>query len=128
MPPNSKVEMETPIKALVLEMEQGIIRNVINKVNCDIKSNIGLTYKKIILGEKNENVYKKFGKIIKINFSLEKNKYFLMDLYIQEMLYNILKIQESKNILTKEHTHPISIVTKYICENYDENIKIYRTL
>ncbi|CAH2215282.1 AraC family transcriptional regulator [Tepidibacter aestuarii] len=126
LPPNSKVEMEmkTPTKALVLEIEQDIIKNVVDKVNCDIKSNINPKYKNIFLGKKNKTINEIFGKIIKTNFSSEKNKYFLMDLYIQEMLYNILKIQGSEDILTKEHTHPISIATKYIRENYDKNIKI----
>lgn len=51
---NSKIEMEmkTPTKVLVLEIEQGIIKNVINKVNCDIKSNISPTYKNIFLDKK----------------------------------------------------------------------------
>jgi len=40
------------------------------------------------------------------------------------MLYNILKIQGSEDILTKEYTYTISIATKYIRENYDKNIKI----
>ncbi len=126
LPPNSKVEMEMkiPTKALVLEIEQGIIKNIVDKVNCDIKSNMRPKYKNIFLGKKNQTINNMFNKIINANFSVEKNKCFLMDLYIQEMLYNILKIQGAEDILTKEHNHPISIATKYIRENYNKNIKI----
>ncbi|SHH55024.1 helix-turn-helix transcriptional regulator [Tepidibacter thalassicus] len=126
LPQNSQVYMEInkPTKALVLEIKEDVIKNITSKVSLDFQIDIETKDGGLFIGKKTLNIKLAMEKIVKTYYSLEKNKAFLMDLYLQEMMYNILKIKGADIILTKEKKNPVFLAIKYMKENYNKNIKI----
>ena len=126
LPPNSNVNMEIPVptKALVLEIDDNIIQKVYDKISLSLDLDLTKNSQKFFLGEKDNNINHVLNNIINAYFSQEKNKIFLMDLYIQEMIYNVLKMQGSNFILRRDDKNPVPSAIKYMKANYSKNIKI----
>ncbi|SHK59982.1 AraC family transcriptional regulator [Tepidibacter formicigenes] len=126
LPAYSQVHMEIniPTKALVLEIKEDVIKNITNKVSLDFQIDMKNRDERLFVGNKTNDVKLLIEKILNTYYSLEKNKSFLMDLYLQEMIYNVLKIKGADIILRKEDKHPIFLAINYMKENYDKNIKI----
>lgn len=127
LPPNSTVNLEinTPTKALVFEIYNALIDTVSQKVLVEFEANLNLDRNKSITYEKvNPQVYYSMNKILHTALSKEKNKEFLVDLYAQEMTYNLLKIKSVHDILSMKAKHFIATSIRMMKENIFEGITI----
>ena len=127
LPPNSTIEMkiEKPTKALVLELNDELINNVSEKINYDL--DIDLTHTNINLpffGDNNELIDSPIKKIIKTSTSSTNHKEFLLDLYAQEITYNLLNTKGAKDILASEFNNPIKRSIQLMKSNLKNNITV----
>ncbi|WP_430884246.1 helix-turn-helix transcriptional regulator [Fusibacter sp. JL216-2] len=128
LPAHSHVDMhmKTSTKALVLEMSGALIDKVGDKVQMDIDTNL-TNFKlcnKTFLGENKSALKFDIDKIVRTYFSREINKSFLIDLYAQEMVYELLKMKGAYHILHSDKNHPIAIAIAYIQENINNPITV----
>jgi AraC-like DNA-binding protein len=127
LPSNSKVHMDIDIntKALVFELNDELIYNVLNKVNVEKefieKTNITNNY---FLGQNKYNISEDINNIFMALKSKENNNEFLIDLYAQKLVFDLVKNKSTYHILNGNSSHPINIALKYINDNIQSMINI----
>lgn len=127
LPPNSTVNMEinTPTKALVFEIYNSLMNSVTKKVSMEFETDLSCDINKSILFEKvNPVVHDSIEKILNTALSNERNKEFLVDLYAQEMAYNLIKIKSVHDMLNVDSKNFIHLSVKMMKENISEGITI----
>lgn len=128
LPSHSHVDMHMnrSTKALVLEMSNELVEKVADQVSLDFDTDLtnSAFYDNMFLGE-NKNALKfDIDKIVGTYMGEETNKSFLIDLYAQEMVYELMKMKGTHHILQGERKHPIAIAVAYIRENIDKPITV----
>jgi AraC-like DNA-binding protein len=127
LPSNSKVHMDihTDTKALVFELNDELVNNVLNKVNIEdnIKEEVK-TDNNYFLGQNKYNILEDINNIFAASKSKDSNNEFLIDLYAQKLVFDLIKNKSTYQILNKNSSHPINIAVKYINENIEEMINI----
>lgn len=127
LPPNSTVnfEINAPTKAVVFEIYDSLIDSIARKVSFEYETDLNRNINKHILYEKvNPVVHNCIERILNTCLSSEKNKRFLVDLYAQEMAYNLIKIKGVHDILKVDSKNFIHIAIKMMKENISEGITI----
>lgn len=127
LPPNSTVNLEinTPTKALVFEIYSKLIDTVTQKVSIEYETDLSCEINKGVLYEKvNPVIHNSIEKILSTSLSNEKNKEFLVDLYAQEMTYNLIKIKGVHEILNVDSNNFIHLAVKMMKDNIAEGITI----
>ena len=127
LPPHSSVHMDidVPTKALVFELNDEMVKKVSEKISVEMEADYdSLKEERFFLG----NIDKELGSCInKINCAStkpEKNQKFLVDLYAQEMIYNLVKIKGIQQIINLEQDNPVYKAIKYIQDNIKQPISI----
>lgn len=127
LPPNSTVNLEIniPTKALVFEIYNKLVDSVAQKVSIEYDTDLNCDINKGILYEKvNPVIHNAIDKILNTTLSNEKNKEFLVDLYAQELTYNLIKIKGVHDILNVNSNNFIHIAIKLMKNNISEGITI----
>lgn len=127
LPPNSTVNLEinSPTRALVFEINSSLIDAITKKVCVEFENDLSCDINKHILYKKvNPELHNSFEKILNTALSSEKNKEFLVDLYAQEMTYNLIKIKGVHDILNVDSKNFVHISVKMMKENISEGITI----
>lgn len=127
LPPNSTVnfEINTPTKALVFEINNTLIDSIVKKVCIEFETDLSCDINKCLLSEKvNPVIHNSIERILDTALSNEKNKEFLVDLYAQEMAYNLIKIKSVYNILNVNSKNFINVSIKMMKDNISEGITI----
>lgn len=125
--PYTKVHMDIPTdtKALVLELNDELIHKVISKIDLseEIKENINIQ-SPYFLGENGFNIKEDISSIFLNTKSKEKNNEFLIDLYAQKLIFDLVKTKAVQYILNANSTSPIAIALHYIDENIQSRINV----
>lgn len=125
LPPHSSIEMEInkPTKALVLEINDKLIDDVIKNIDYDIdlSKNKPLDY---LLQDKTKSLSDSIKKIIYLSSTKEYKKEFLIDLYAQEMMFKLITNAKTNKIITENFNNPINLSTKIMKEKFKEKITI----
>jgi AraC-like DNA-binding protein len=118
------MDIDTHTKALVFELNDQLINNVLNKVNIkgDIKEDIKTD--NYFLGQNKYNISEDINNIFAATKSNDNNNEFLIDLYAQNLVFDLIKNKSTYHILNGNSTHPINLAVKYINENIEEMINI----
>jgi AraC-like DNA-binding protein len=127
LPPNSTVNLEInkPTKAIVFEIHGSLIDSITKKVCMEFDSDLRCDINKNILCEKvTPLVHNSIERIMNTALSNEKNKEFLVDLYAQEMAYNLIKIKSVHDMLNVDSQNFINLSVKMMKENVSEGITI----
>lgn len=127
LPPNSTVNLEisTPTKAVVFEIYSKLIDSVTEKVSIEYDTDLTCDINKGILYDKvNPLVHNAIDRILNTTLSNEKNKEFLVDLYAQELTYNLIKIKGVHDILNVNSKNFIHLAVKMMKDNISEGITI----
>lgn len=103
LPPNSSVDMEIKqkTKALVLEFSDDLIDTVVNKASVELNDEVKYDKHQLIhreLGDLNMSL-KQIMNSIKAD---DPRKEFLIDLYVQDMMYRLISQDELKNIIVSQ--------------------------
>lgn len=127
LPPHSSVHMDIDIhtRALVLEINDSLLRSVIEKIILDIDADYAsLKEDRFFLGDIEQGLRRCLNSLATVSMTSDKNKEFLMDLYAQELVYHLVKVKGIQQVMTLEHTHPIHKAVKYIQKNILSHISI----
>ncbi|MGJ7923031.1 helix-turn-helix domain-containing protein [Neobacillus sp. LXY-4] len=127
LPPHSNVHMEIdcPTKALVFELNDSLLKKVTEKISIEIDADYdSLNEEKFLLGKINDELRKCLNKVTNVSVKADKNKEFLIDLYVQEMVYHLVQIKGIQQVINVEHDHPIYQSIKYIQENIRQPLSI----
>lgn len=125
--PYSHVEMEIPkpTKALVFELSDELIRKVSKKVIKDKTYDTKVdSYKNIIVGKNNKDISEDISLLFKHTIKKSKRESFIVDLYAQKLLYDLLKVQHIDSVLKTSNNHPILKTTEYIHNHIKESIQV----
>lgn len=127
LPPNSTVnfEINVPTKALVFEIYDSLIENITEKVNIEFETRLNTDVKENILFQKiTPLINNSINKILRTALSCDKNKEFLIDLYAQEMTYNLIKIRSVHDMLNSNSNNFVQRSIKMMNENLSKNLAI----
>lgn len=127
LPPHSNVHMDidVPTKALVFELNDELLKKVTEKISVDIDADYdSLKEDRFFLGDINEELGECLKKLTVVSAKPDKNKEFLLDLYAQEMVYNLIKIKGVQQVIKLEHDNAIHKSLKYIKDNITQPISI----
>jgi len=128
LPSHSHVDMhmKKSTKALVLEMDNTLLDKVADQISIEFDTNLSEPdfYDNMFVGE-NQNALKlDIDKIVETYMSTETNKSFLIDLYAQEMVYELLKLKGTHHILQNDNKHPMAVAIAYIRENLHKPLTV----
>lgn len=151
LPSNSDVDMEIPedTKAMVFEISDEMIKAVAAKVSAqqriiDKKSSSKLiisdSFEKekknsflesksllnssFILEEHNKDIKDDISTIHNLTKKRSKEESFMIDLYAQKLVYNLLKIHPVDTLLSLKSNNELSRSISYIKKNIHEHIKV----
>jgi len=129
MPPFSNIHMhiDVPTEALVIEINDNLLKKVTEKISVDIDTEYdSIKEGRIFLSNINDDLGQCLNKLNNVNISKnpEENKEFLLDLYAQELVYNLIKIKGIQQVINLKHNHPIYTSIKYIQDNLGQPISI----
>jgi AraC-like DNA-binding protein len=124
--PFSAVELEIneKTKAFVMEIDDYFIRQIISKLQVELEEEeIKYIENEFFIAHFNPDLCEVHKKIVNIFNQNRLNKEFLLDLYSQELVYNILKYKGSEKIINNKKSK-ISAIIEFIESNYLGDLKI----
>lgn len=127
LPPDSNIHMDiaVPTKALVFELNSNLLKNVTEKISIDYEIDFDtLTEDRFFTGQVNHEIKDSLNKISGMLSKSNKNLEFLLDLYAQELVYNLIQIKGAQQILNLEYDNPVHKAVKYMHDNYTSPISI----
>lgn len=127
LPPDSNIHMDigVPTKALVFELNDSLVESVSEKVSIDYEIDLdSLVEEKLFRSQLNREIKDSLNKIAGMLSKSNKNLEFLLDLYAQELVYNLIQIKGAHQILDLEYDSPVHKAVKYMHENYALPISI----
>lgn len=127
LPPHSNVRMdiESPTKALVFEINDNLLKKVTEKLSIDLNASYNsLNEDRFFHGDTSNELGICVNKLSCICTTPDKNKEFLLDLYAQELIYYLIKIKGVQQVIHLEPDNPIHKAIKYIQENIKQQICI----
>lgn len=127
MPSNSNIYMDIniPTKALVFELNDDLLKSVSEKISIDYEVNYNSLIEDMLI--KNQITPEIKGCLNKITFIMSnhnKNVEFLLDLCAQELVYSLLQISGTQQILNFEHGSPVYKAIKYMQDNLKSSLSI----
>lgn len=127
LPPHSNIRMDidVPTKALVFELNSELLKKVSEKIcieyNVDFDSVVA---DKFFLGNFSQNMTSCIDKIACTSTEANRNKEFLLDLYAQELVYNLVQIKGIQQILNIDSDNPVQKAIRFMQQNYNHAISM----
>lgn len=127
MPPGSNVYMtiDQPTRALVFELSDTLIKTVSENVSVNYAVNYDLLIKDQLLCSRENLEFKDILNKIKTLLSTKnKDTEYILDLYAQELVYNLFKIKGVRQIVNLESDNPVNKAIQYMKDRYMMPISI----
>lgn len=124
--PHTKVHMDIPeeTKALVFEMNDDLIQDVLSKVDLSDQLKEKITINDFFLGENKFHISEDIQNIFNASKNKDANHEFLIDLYAQKLVYDLIQNKAAYHILHSGNIYPIQEVIQYIEENIHSKINL----
>lgn len=124
--PHTKVHMEIEehTYALVFEISNDLVKEVLSKIDLSDQVKEGLTISDFFLGENKYNIADDIHKIFSVSKSNDINKAFLIDLYAQKLIYELIKNKAAYHILHSNNAFPVQQAIQYIDSNIHNKINL----
>lgn len=119
LPAYSKVYMEIdkPTQALVFELNDKLIESVVKKV--EIKTNCETAFNpssQVLVNNLANNIKNDLHQLTSSSSSSHKEP-FLIDLYAQKLIYNLLHLEQANDIIVRQTRNPMDKAIQYMKEN-----------
>lgn len=127
LPPHSHVHMDidVPTKALVFELSDSLLKKVVENISIDLEVNDSSLHEdKFFKGRINDELGHCLKRLTDISVKPDKNKAFLIDLYAQELVYNLVKIKGIQQVMHVAHNNPLHKAIQHIQDHIKEPISI----
>lgn len=116
---NVHVEVKQPTKAVVFELNSKLIKQasekVSNEYSIDYKT---LSQNNYYIGDMDLDIKEILGRIIQKLVGKGKNFECIIDLYAQELVYNLISNKGARQVLDLEINNPVNIAIRYMNDNY----------
>ncbi|QPJ86299.1 AraC family transcriptional regulator [Sarcina sp. JB2] len=124
--PYSEVEIEIlePTKALVIEISDRLIEEVKSKIKLNLDINSYNKFNGLLLRRRDIRFNSSLKKILDISLSDCEDKSFLLDLYSQQLIYDMLHMKEINFILDFSFNNPINRAIKMMRDSIFEKVTI----
>ena len=127
LPPYSDISVRTstPAKAVVLGLNKELVQNIKKRVAAFQNQYEWINEDPQYLNRWNSDLKMSVNKILKVILYSKKDKGFFVDLYAQELAYNLLQLKNINQLLNLEEDDFVSLAIKYLKENHNTpaNIK-----
>lgn len=112
-------------KALVFEFNNSLIETVLKKTDILKSSRKTLNNKsRYILGNNRKEIAEDIWNLFVTSREKNSNKKFLIDLYVQKLVYDLIQDESTHNFLYPNESHPVSKSIKFIDKNITNNISV----
>jgi len=121
LPPKSNVFMtiNEPTRALVFELSDDLIKCVSENVSLEYNIDYDtLVQDRLLCAKESLELKDVFGKIHKLIGANDKNIKYILDLYAQELVFNLVQIKGVHQLLTSEPDNPINRAINIMKEEY----------
>jgi AraC-like DNA-binding protein len=102
------MEITTPTRALVLELNDHLISNVSKRVSTKWEIPADFVKKSSTYRDNIATIRDEIQEIAVLAMGKARNREFLVDLNVQKIVYNLLTNMGTRTILLQDHTHPIA--------------------
>lgn len=127
LPAHATVQMDMAVntRALVFELNDDLIDDVFSKVNMDeeILHNVKQD-NNYCVGHNKWNICQDTFNIFEMSKQDKKNSAFLIDLYAQRLVFDLIQDKSTHHILESDTNNPMNIALRYINENINMVINI----
>ncbi|WP_320047935.1 AraC family transcriptional regulator [uncultured Ilyobacter sp.] len=127
LPSDSIVRMNIrkDTKALAFEFSNSLIETVLKKTDILKSSRKSLDHKNnYMLGSNRNEIAEDIWNLFVTSRERNNNKKFLIDLYVQKLVYDLIQDDSTHNLLYPNDSHPVSKSIKFIDENITNNISV----
>ncbi|ADO84028.1 AraC family transcriptional regulator [Ilyobacter polytropus] len=126
LPSDSNVHMDITknTKALAFEFSNNLIETVLKKTDILKSSRKSLEHKNYMLGSKRNEIAEDIWNLFVTSREKNNNKKFLIDLYVQKLVYDLIQDESTHDLLYPNDSHPVSKSIKFIDENITNNISV----
>ena len=122
LPAHSKVYMEIdkPTKALVYELNDDLIESVIKKIkfNKNLETDLKPS-REIMVNNFKKGLKDNLAQLLTTSISLKKEP-FLIDLYVQHLVYDLLQMKSSSKILLEQMVNPMDKAIQYMKDHMNQ--------
>lgn len=122
LPAHSKVYMEIdkPTKALVYELNDDLIESVIKKIELDTSIETDLKpSREIMVNNFKRELKDNLEQLLRSSTSLKKEP-FLIDLYVQRLVYDLLHMKTASKILLEQTINPMDKAIQYMKDHMNQ--------
>ncbi|MFO7887316.1 MAG: AraC family transcriptional regulator [Eubacteriales bacterium] len=126
LPSHSNVLMEInkPTKALVFELNNQLIDQVIEKSNIDLDNISPESARELILNNNKNDISEDLKKLLELGIEKRHQDNFLVDIYAQKLVYNLLNISSASQCLIKGKDNPMLKAADIMKNNIKETITL----
>lgn len=127
LPPETSIDIDIDsyAKSLVFELKSELLKYVSDRVNFDFNVDYNsFNQDKFLLGSLTPVLRESINKILNIILNPDKNLTFLLDLYAQELVYELMQIRGAIQILSFEFQNPVNKAIKYMHDNWSEPVSL----
>lgn len=126
MPSYSKVimEIEKPTKALVFELSDTLIDQVLKQAKLDIDRPPMTNFNELILNNQQYNIAEDLNALVQMGTETRKRDRFLIDIYAQKLVYTLLNNETTSKRLVRYKGHPVSQAIEIMSHSLDQKLNI----
>lgn len=127
LPSESNVHMTItqPTKAVVFELNSQLIKQANEKISNEYSIDYQiLSQNNLYIGDENIELKEILNRITNKLLKKSENYECIIDLYAQELVYNLISNKGARQVLNLEINNPVNIAIRYMNDNYMQPISI----
>lgn len=126
LPSYSKVYMtiSKPTKALVFELNDSLIQKVAKNAQPQLATTSTGSFNELLLGKKDQTIHEDLTQLIKISSKKGHKERFLIDLYAQKLVYDMLQTNLTGNLILNQTFNPMQRAIDFMKKHLSEPLQM----
>ncbi len=126
LPPHSKVDMtiEEPTQALVFELNDDLIQSVLTKTSKSIPEQSHAKIQEVLISNLHRNIKHDISSLIQNSQVQKKENPFLIDLYAQKLIYDLLEVDRASSVIMQQCQSPMEQAKSWIDNHLYETFTV----
>lgn len=126
LPSYSKVYMTIakPTKALVFELNDTLIQKVAKNAQTPLNTGKSTSFNELLLGKHDHNIQEDLSQLIKISSKKGQKERFLIDLYAQKLVYDMLQTNLTGNLILNQTFNPMQRAIDFMQKHISEPLQV----
>lgn len=121
LPSHTKVEMsiEKPTKALVFELNDQLVRKVIDGCKVEINPEERIDVQEVLVNNFQRNIKEDVQSLVSLSYKDDRKEAFMIDLYAQKLIYDLLGNKMTSKVIMEQCRNPFNHILRYITDNIE---------